>query len=237
MKKRKEEKTEKKEEMHMLIVIVGESGSGKTTLAEELLKKGYRRITTATTRKRRRNEPEDAYHFVSREEFGRMQEAGELVESAVYNGNGYGTPASEIANALKTGRNVILLTPDGMRAVRNLAEKTGQRRGLIVAYLQVDRESRLKMLLATREDAQECLARVAGDETTFARMENEADVIIRNEGYEKSPETLAGELDRRSRVLSVIRVAPIGEGFMIRNGVSEERRHKREDRRKEQRQR
>ena len=206
----------------MLIVIVGESGSGKTTLQNELLKRGYGRIVTATTRKRRRNEPEDAYHFVSKEEFGRMQEAGELVESAVYNGNGYGTPASEIANALETGRNVILLTPDGMRAVRSLAEKTGQRRGLIVAYLHVDRESRLKMLLATREDAQECLARVAGDD---------------NEGYGKSPETLAGELDRRSRVLSVIRVAPIGEGRVIRYGASEERHHERKDRRKEQLQR
>lgn len=222
----------------MLIVIVGESGSGKTTLAEELLKKGYRRITTATTRKRRRDEPEDAYHFVSEEEFGRMRKAGELVESAVYNGNGYGTPAGEIADALEPGRrSVIVLTPDGMRAVRSLAEKTGQRRGLIVAYLQVDRESRLKMLLATRENAQECLDRVTGDETTFAGMAEEADVIVHNEGYGKSPETLAGELDRRSRVLSVIRVAPIGEGFMIRNGVSEERHHERKDRRKEQRQR
>ena len=54
----------------MLIVIVGESGSGKTTLQNELLKRGYRRIVTATTRNRRRNELEDAYHFVSREEFG-----------------------------------------------------------------------------------------------------------------------------------------------------------------------
>lgn len=222
----------------MLIVIVGESGSGKTTLQNELLKRGYGRIVTATTRKRRRNEPEDAYHFVSREEFGRMREAGELVESAVYNGNGYGTPASEIADALEPEmRSVIVLTPGGMRAVRSLAEKTGQRRGLIVAYLQVDRESRLKMLLATREDAQECLDRVAGDETTFEGMTEEADVIVHNEGYGKSPETLAGELDRRSRVLSVIRVAPIGEGFMIRNGVSEERHHERKDRRKEQRQR
>lgn len=222
----------------MLIVIVGESGSGKTTLQNELLKRGYGRIVTATTRKRRRNELEDAYHFVSKEEFGRMQEAGELVESAVYNGNGYGTPAGEIADALEPEmRSVIVLTPDGMRAVRNLAEKTGQRRGLIVAYLQVDRESRLKMLLATRENAQECLDRVTGDETTFAGMAEEADVIVHNEGYGKSPETLAGELDRRSRVLSVIRVAPIGEGRIIRYGASEKRRHKREDRRKEQRQR
>lgn len=221
--------------MYMLIVIVGESGSGKTTLAEELLKKGYRRITTATTRKRRRDEPEDAYHFVSEEEFGRMRKAGELVESAVYNGNGYGTPAGEIADALEPGRrSVIVLTPDGMRAVRSIAEKTGQRRGLIVAYLHVDRESRLKMLLATRENAQECLDRVAGDETTFVGMAEEADVIVHNEGYGKSPETLAGELDRRSRVLSVIRVAPIGEGHMIRNGVSEKRHHERKDRRKEQ---
>lgn len=224
--------------MHMLIVIVGESGSGKTTLQNELLKRGYGRIVTATTRKRRRNEPEDAYHFVSREEFGRMQEAGELVESAVYNGNGYGTPAGEIADALEPGmRSVIVLTPDGMRAVRSLAEKTGQRRGLIVAYLQVDRESRLKMLLATRENAQECLARVAGDETTFAGMTEEADVIVHNEGYGKSPETLAGELDGRSMMLSIIRITPHGEGRIIRYGASEKRRHKREDRRKEQRQR
>ena len=207
----------------MLIVIVGESGSGKTTLQNELLKRGYGRIVTATTRKRRRNEPEDAYHFVSREEFGRMQEAGELVESAV---------------ALEPGmRSVIVLTPDGMRAVRSLAEKTGQRRGLIVAYLQVDRESRLKMLLATRENAQECLARVAGDETTFAGMTEEADVIVHNEGYGKSPETLAGELDGRSMMLSIIRITPHGEGRIIRYGASEKRRHKREDRRKEQRQR
>ena len=214
----------------MLIVIVGESGSGKTTLAEELLKKGYRRITTATTRKRRRNEPEDAYRFVSEEEFRRMQEDGSLAESAVYSGNGYGTPADDVISALEPGRrSVIVLTPDGMRSVRNLAEAAGRRDGLVVAYLHVDRESRLRKLLSTRDDADECLARVRSDAETYAGMEEEADIVIHNEGYARSPDVLAGELNGRSRMLSVIRVTPHGEGHMIRNGVSEKRRHERKN--------
>lgn len=73
----------------MLTVIVGESGSGKTTLADELLRRGYKRIVTVKTRRRRRNEPPDAYYFVGKDDFRRMQEDGSLAESAVYSGNGY----------------------------------------------------------------------------------------------------------------------------------------------------
>ncbi len=94
-----------------LLVISGPSGAGKTSICNELLKRLPNPVwsVSATTRAKRSNEQDGVnYRFVSEEEFESMRERGELLESAVYLGNLYGTPIKPVMKAIDQGKVVIL---------------------------------------------------------------------------------------------------------------------------------
>lgn len=94
-----------------LIVYSGPSGVGKGTLLTPLLApKGPLTLSvSATTRHPRPGEINGVhYHFVSREEFLKMVEEGEMLEYTEYNGNFYGTPRCFVEQQLAVGHNVVL---------------------------------------------------------------------------------------------------------------------------------
>lgn len=94
-----------------LVVISGPSGAGKTSICNELLKRipRARWSVSVTTRPPRGNEVDgQAYHFVTRAEFDRMAAAGELLETAEYLGNWYGTPRRPVEEAMAAGETVVL---------------------------------------------------------------------------------------------------------------------------------
>lgn len=81
----------------LLVVIAGPSGVGKGTVWNRVLERlpDARFSISMTTRDPRPGEVDGVdYHFVSREDFRRQIEAGELLEWAEYAGNLYGTPRS-----------------------------------------------------------------------------------------------------------------------------------------------
>ncbi len=94
-----------------LFVIAAPSGAGKTTLVKELVKRNPRLefSVSYTTRARRENEQHGRdYFFVEPDEFLRLQNDSELLESAVVFDNYYGTSRSQVENHLSGGANVIL---------------------------------------------------------------------------------------------------------------------------------
>jgi guanylate kinase len=101
-----------------VLVLTGPTCSGKTTLKDALLARSdrYTNIRTCTSRPQRDGEPDDAYFFVTREEFKHKIDTDQLVEYSEYGGNLYGMPWSELQRAKAEGRvAVVVLDRKGLK--------------------------------------------------------------------------------------------------------------------------
>lgn len=170
----------------MIVILVGESASGKTTLAHNLQElEGFSQIITYTTRPPRDGEINEVdYHFVTDERFNEMIKNNKFVEHANYRGWQYGTA---INSKIKEDK-VIVLTPAGARALKRFAEGHPELElDLFIIYLSVDRRSRLIKSLERGDDIEEACRRNLSDVGQFDAFECEADYIIYNETYSRSP--------------------------------------------------
>lgn len=94
----------------LLVVVSGPAGSGKGTVNKQLLDTGdFAFSVSATTRAPRPGEVDGInYHFISKEEFEKRIETGDMIEYTSYCGNYYGTPRKEVEEVLAAGKNIIL---------------------------------------------------------------------------------------------------------------------------------
>ncbi len=95
----------------LLVIFSGPSGTGKGTVMKSLLNqdRDIRLSVSATTRPPRPGEIDGKdYYFITREKFLAMKASGEMLESAEYCGNFYGTPAAPIEKWISEGRDVFL---------------------------------------------------------------------------------------------------------------------------------
>lgn len=93
-----------------MLVLSSPSGAGKTTISREVLRVDHKisLSISATTRGQRPGEEDGIhYHFKSEDEFHRMAENKELLETANVFGNWYGTPAEPVYKALEEGHDVM----------------------------------------------------------------------------------------------------------------------------------
>jgi guanylate kinase len=66
-------------------------------------------VVTVTTRERRDSETDGvSYHFLSLDDYRRLDEAAGLLEASEVHGNCYGTPRDQVQSALSSGRDAIL---------------------------------------------------------------------------------------------------------------------------------
>ncbi|GCE63354.1 guanylate kinase [Candidatus Mycoplasma haematohominis] len=95
-----------------LILIAGPSGVGKKTLIGELIKDSSLNLMfsiSCTTRKKRTEEQDGIdYFFISKEEFQRKIDNGQMLEYAHFFDNYYGTPKEWVEEKLSQGINILL---------------------------------------------------------------------------------------------------------------------------------
>jgi guanylate kinase len=94
----------------LMLILSSPSGAGKSTLARLLLERNpdiYLSVSV-TTRGRRPSEVEGVHYvFLTRQQFERLRDAGDLLEWAEVHGNFYGTPREPVEAALRAGRDVL----------------------------------------------------------------------------------------------------------------------------------
>jgi guanylate kinase len=111
-----------------LTVLSGPSGVGKGTVVTEV-RRLYPHVwvsVSCTTRAPREGERDGVeYHFVTREKFRQMIEAGELLEYDEHFGNIYGTPREPVLRHLADGVPTLLeIDMHGARQVRAALPET-----------------------------------------------------------------------------------------------------------------
>lgn len=107
-----------------LYVISAASGAGKTSLLSAMLQQvsGIEVSVSHTTRAPRIGEVDGVnYHFIDKDKFEAMVEAGDFFESASVFGNMYGTSRQHIQQQLHKGKDVVLeIDWQGARQIRQL---------------------------------------------------------------------------------------------------------------------
>ncbi len=114
--------------MGTLFTVSAPSGAGKTSLVGALVKSNPEVCVSVshTTRAMRPGEVDGVnYHFVTRDAFEEMLEAGDFLEHAHVFGNLYGTSQKWVMETLKQGIDVILeIDWQGAQQVRKLIPDT-----------------------------------------------------------------------------------------------------------------
>jgi guanylate kinase len=185
----------------LLLIVSSPSGAGKTTLTSALMQRcpGIRFSVSHTTRTPRSGEVDGReYHFVSRERFEQLIEAGSFLEWAVVHDNLYGTNQTEIARA--TSDRCLLFDVDYQGARQIKAARPDAVGVFILPPSMEELERRLR-------------GRASEDEETVRKRFNNArreiehyglfDYVLENSDLEQSIQRLTGILHaeecRRSR--------------------------------------
>ena len=177
-----------------MIILIGESASGKTTVAKLLEDKfNMKMITTYTTRPPREGEVNHRdYHFITNEEFDRLFSQDFFAETAEYRGWKYGSAKEDY----QSDRNVVVLTPHGLRQVKRSFDNDDENFNITSVYLNVPRRDRLVKMLQRGDNIDEACRRSLSDVGQFDGIEDEVDYIIYNDGYRFDPLYVASTIDR-----------------------------------------
>ena len=127
-----------------IVVLVGPSGSGKSKIAKRFLSinENFEKLVSYTTNDPTAEEMNDWYNYVSLDTFHSMSDSGEMFQSTMYAGHGYGSRLADVEQVLAKGKRV-LTTMDICGA---MALKT-KFKNVITIYIQRDKKALMGSIL------------------------------------------------------------------------------------------
>jgi len=142
-----------------MLVLIGPSASGKTEVAKILIEKyKMKRMVTYTTRPIRINETNGVdYHFVTVDQFIKMKEADEFVETTFYNNNYYGSRKKDISND-----KVVILDPSGLKSFYGALKDK-----IIAVFLETPESIRRVRMMKRNDKNKDIEIRIKNDSIIF----------------------------------------------------------------------
>ncbi|MBQ2671693.1 MAG: guanylate kinase [Clostridia bacterium] len=168
-----------------LIIFSGPSGAGKDTILNKIMgeKENLKLSVSHTTRPPREGEVNGKnYYFVSRQEFMKMVENGEMLEYAIYCENYYGTSAVKVKDELEKGNDVILEIE--VQGAEQVMKKVPEALSIFILPPSL---AELKRRLKTRgTDSDEVINRRVEEAEKEIALAHNYDYVIINDDIEKS---------------------------------------------------
>jgi guanylate kinase len=163
----------------LLIALVGESGAGKTTLETNLSADGYaQKLISTTSRAKRASDADNAYYFVTREEF---ENSDQFLEKEIYGNNYYGLSKAELKRV--KDKACFVCTLGGYEQIVAKIDFKA-----ILFYITCDKEI-LKNRMLSRGDSLESIeSRLAQDKSRFNDIEeiskyNNFEIVVIDKMY------------------------------------------------------
>ena len=173
----------------ILFIVSAPSGAGKTSLIQALRAREPRLqlAISYTTRPPRPGEVDGVhYHFVERETFLQMQQAGAFLESAEVFGNHYGTAEESVRQGLRTGQDLLLeIDWQGARQVRKRFPNA-----ISIFILPPSQAVLAERLRGRGQDEEGVIARRLAEAAEDMRHGREYDYLLVNEDFSQALEAL-----------------------------------------------
>lgn len=157
-----------------MLILTGPSASGKTEIVKILIEKyNLKKLVTYTTRKPRPNEVDGVdYNFISEEEFLKLKEKNEFLETTNYNNNYYGSRISDV-NYDK----VVILDPSGVNVFKEILKER-----IVIIFLNTPEELRIERMRQRGDDEMIIEKRINNDRVTFEKDKyTHVDYVYQNE--------------------------------------------------------
>ncbi len=161
-----------------ILILVGPSGSGKTKIAGKMIEKlkTFEKLVSYTTNDDTSLKQNDWYNYITIDEFNKMMQTGELFESTMYAGHGYGSKKEDLDKILNKGKNILTTTDIcGAMAIKTNFEN------VITVYIKRDRKVLIKTILKKNCSDEDKANRILAIDDEKAN-EGICDYVVRNNG-------------------------------------------------------
>jgi guanylate kinase len=181
----------------VLLVLAGTSGAGKGTIGARLRESdpALQWSVSWTTRAPRANEQDGVdYHFVSRDEFERLRDAGGFLEWFEVYGDLKGTPIEYVRSELEAGHDVMLeIDVQGALAVKRALPEA-----LLVFVQAPSRDEQRRRLEARGSETEESIVRRLDRAEAEERIgADDFDAVLVNHSVEQAVRDVAAILRTR----------------------------------------
>jgi len=171
-----------------IVVLVGPSGSGKSKIATRLLEKTdkFEKLVSYTTNDPTAVEENKWYNYVSLDQFRDMCDSGEMFQSTMYAGHGYGSRKADVEKILAQGKRV-LTTMDICGA---MSLKT-HFKNVITIYIKREKRALMANILRKNSSVEDKVNRLTAIDYEQQNAEI-CDYVVDFESYDEAVEKLCG---------------------------------------------
>lgn len=169
-----------------IVVLVGPSGSGKSKIASKVLAQTdkFEKLISYTTNDPTAVEQNQWYNYVDVETFRSMCHSGEMFQSTMYAGHGYGSRKQDVQKILESGRHV-LTTMDICGA---MSLKT-HFKNVVTIYMKREKKALMASILRKNSSVEDKVNRLVAIESEKQNAEI-CDYVVEFDSYDDAAQRI-----------------------------------------------